>query len=140
MYMEELGEVQRALPGLRDVGFWVAGFGPLVDWVTMPAAIVLLKLGRWARSPAAWLLAAGLRRFGVTRGGSVVLLEAEGEGGATLRLRLQCADAYVLTAAPAVAAILQWSEARRPGLHTQAGFVDPERFVADLPSLGVAVS
>ena len=139
MYLEELGEVQRSLPGLRDVGFWVAGFGPVVDYGAMPAAALLAKAGPWARPPSARLLAWALRRFGATRGGSIVLLEAEGDHGASLRLRLECEDGYVLTAAPPVAAILQWDEARRPGLHAQACFVDPERLVSDLPSLGVAV-
>lgn len=139
MYLEELGEVQRAHPRLLDVGFWVAGFGPLVDWVAMPAAALLLRGGAWARRPASRLIARSLSLGGSTPGPSVVLLEAEGEGGERSSLRLECADPYVLTAAPAVAAVLQWTEARRPGLHTQAGFVDPTRLVLDLPGLGVSV-
>lgn len=140
MFLEELQEVQGARPGVRDVGFWVAGFGPAVDWVAMPAAALLLRTGAWARRPASRLLAWSLSRFGSTRGPSVVLLEAWGQDGRRLGLRLECADAYLLTAAPAVTAVLQWDDARRPGLHTQAGFVDPTRLIQSLPALGVTVT
>ncbi|GMV05626.1 MAG: hypothetical protein AMXMBFR53_19030 [Gemmatimonadota bacterium] len=137
MFMAELEEVQRALPNLRDVEFQVAGFGPLVDWVGMPAALLLQRLG--ADRAASRLLGGALRRFGRGSGPSVVLLEAEGPEGERLDLRLTCGDAYVLTAAPVVAAVRQWEEARRPGLHGQALFLDPERLLEDLPGLGVRV-
>lgn len=137
MFMAELEEVQRALPGLRDVEFQVAGFGPLVDWVGMPAALLLQRLG--ADRAASRLLGGALRRFGRGSGPSVVLLEAEGPEGERLDLRLTCGDAYVLTAAPAVAALIQWHQARRPGVHSQALFLDPERLLEDLPGLGVRV-
>jgi len=138
MFLTELEEVQQTLPGLRNVDFQVAGFGPMVDWVGMPAAAALLKVG--ARRMASRALSFALRRFGRTDGPSVVLLEARDEDGGRLELRLASDDAYVLTAAPVVATLLQWDTARRPGLHSQAGFVDPERLVGHLPTLGVAVT
>ena len=47
---------------------------------------------------------------------------------------------YRLTAAPVVAALMQWDDGRRPGLHSQALFVEPERWLSDLAKLGVEVA
>ena len=56
------------------------------------------------------------------------------------RLRVTHPDAYFITAAPVVAALLQYIDGRRPpGLYTQAAFVEPVRFVEDLRSMGVQV-
>jgi hypothetical protein len=67
-----------------------------------------------------------------------VLLEATAADGRTLALIWSADDGYVLTAAPVVATLLQWDEARRPGVVAQATMVDPERLVDDMEHLGVA--
>lgn len=136
MYLAELAEAHEALPGVRDLGFFVAGFGPLVDYLFLPVASMLTRLGRPGRSLGASLLGFGMRRFGATEGPSRVLLEGRGDGG-SLDLTLSADDAYVLTAAPVVGTLLQWTEARRPGLVCQAMMVDPERLLDDMERLGV---
>ena len=51
-------------------------------------------------------------------------------------------DPYILTAAPAVACLLQVFDGaiRKPGLWRQATLVEPVRFFTDLATLGVHVS
>jgi saccharopine dehydrogenase (NAD+, L-lysine-forming) len=50
-------------------------------------------------------------------------------------------DSYVLTAAPAVACLLQYLDGsiKKPGLWRQATLVDPVRFFEDLARFGVQV-
>ncbi len=138
MYLEELAQAHAALPGLKELGFFVGGFGPVVDYAVMPAAGLLALAGATGRTLGTELLSWGLRTFGSTPGPSVALLEAEGPFEEMLRLSLSTDDAYELTAAPVVALLSQWQEARRPGLSCQAMLGDPERLVRDLEGLGVA--
>jgi len=138
MYLEELGQVRASLPDLAELGFFVAGFGPFVDYAVLPAAGVLAHAGDVGRSLGTELLSWGLRTFGDTAGPSVALLVAEGPSEASLRLSLSTKDAYTLTAAPVAALLMQWESARRPGLSCQAMLGDPERLVRDMGGLGVA--
>jgi hypothetical protein len=140
MHLPELLEVRDAHPELEGLGFFVAGMGPVVDWLVMPVTVLGSRVFPFARNAFADFLGWGLATFADAGRGAAVLLRAEGPEGESLDLRLFHEDAYVLTAAPVVATLLQWSEARAPGLHTQAMFVDAERFVADLPLLGIATS
>lgn len=138
MYLEELAQARAALPSLKELGFFVGGFGPVVDYAVMPAAGLLTLAGAPGRKLGTELLSWGLRTFGTTLGPSVALLEAEGPLEETLRLSLSTADAYALTAAPVAALLMQWDAARRPGLSCQAMLGDPERLVRDMEGLGVA--
>jgi Saccharopine dehydrogenase NADP binding domain len=139
VFLPELLEVRDALPGLEELGFFVAGFGAVADWIVMPVAALGVRVAPKARTALAHFLGWGLSTFGSVGRGSAVVMEAEGSGGERTRLRLFHRDAYILTAAPVVATLRQWVDVRRPGLHTQAGFVDPERLIDDVAGLGVAV-
>jgi hypothetical protein len=139
MHLPELMEVHDAFPDIEDLGFFVAGFGPVADWVVMPMTVLGTRVFPWARTYFADLMAWGLSTFSEGGRGSAVVLRAEGAGGERLAIRLFHEDAYTLTAAPVVATLLRWRDARRPGLHTQAAFVDPGRFLEDIAFLGVTV-
>jgi hypothetical protein len=56
-------------------------------------------------------------------------------------MRISHPDAYLVTAAPTVAAAVQILDgtARRPGVHTQAMLVEPIRFFADQSAMGISV-
>lgn len=139
MFLPELLETRDALPEVEDLGFFVAGFGPVTDYIVMPIAAA----GAWAlpmtRRCWADFLGWGLATFGESGGGSAMLLQAEGADGERLSLRLYHPDAYVLTAAPVAATLLRWEDTRRPGLHTQASFVDPALFLGDLEAMEITV-
>ena len=146
MYLRELEMLPALLPELRECGFYVSGFNPVVDSVVMPLGIAVMKaapdvLGR----PYARLLTWALRRFGRPPYGTVVQTEAEGrdEAGAPLRagLRVTHPDGYRLTAAAAAACLLQWWDGslREPGLHLQALAADSARMLRDLRAMGAGV-
>jgi saccharopine dehydrogenase (NAD+, L-lysine-forming) len=146
LFLEELRELPDAFPTLRETGFFIAGFGWLPDYVTMPIAMLGVKLGpRRVQEWVARLFARSLRWASKPPFVTLLQLEAEGEGeGGEQRrvsLRLSHADGYDFTAIPVLACLLQWLEgsARKPGLTTMANAVEPVRFLADLERLGVEV-
>lgn len=143
MDLAELHDVARDLPGLQDAGFYVGGFGPLVDYLVLPSIWMALKVApHRARRRAGQLLVASLIRTSKPPFGTVLQLDggAPGQPDRTL-MRISHPDAYVMTAAPAVAAVRQMLQRsdRVPGLHRQATYVDTAQFFADLAVAGISV-
>jgi saccharopine dehydrogenase (NAD+, L-lysine-forming) len=143
MGLAEMHQLTDALPGLRDTGFYVGGFNPVVDYAIIPVAMAGMRIAP-ARlgPPLGRLLHWGLVRFSRPPYGTVLQLDGNTPGRrmATL-MRISHPDAYQVTAAPTVAAALQILDgtARRPGAHTQAMLVEPTRFFADQSAMGISV-
>ncbi len=56
------------------------------------------------------------------------------------RLEFTHTDAYLLTAAPVVAGLIQYLDGKmNAGLHFQALTVDPTKFFADLGKMGIEI-
>ena len=112
MYMKEFELLPRQLPSLRDCGFYVSGFNPVVDTTVLPLGMVVMKvspdtLGKPYSRQLAW----ALRRFSRPPYGTVFQVEAGGEiagAAASAGLRVAHPDGYWLTAAAAAACLLQW--------------------------------
>jgi saccharopine dehydrogenase (NAD+, L-lysine-forming) len=152
MALEEMRALPATLPGLVDAGFFVAGFGAVVDRLAIPAASVLLACPG-LEGLAGRLLLAALRRYGSGPAATVVDLDGVGRrDGRTgpittgrIAARLVGGDAYDLTALAAVACIEQYRERRRAGerptgLVTQAGFVAPDAFLDRLATGGARLA
>jgi hypothetical protein len=83
---------------------------------------------------------AALRHLGESGSWAVLQLEGGDASGRTVSLRMRHEDPYELTAIPVAACIAQYADGpRRPGLWTQANYVEPARFLRDVASLGVQV-
>jgi saccharopine dehydrogenase (NAD+, L-lysine-forming) len=143
MGLAEMHQLTDAMSGLRETGFYVGGFNPVVDYAIIPVAMAGMRIAP-ARlgPPLGRLLHWGLIRFSRPPYGTVLQLDgnAPGQREATL-MRISHPDAYLVTAAPTVAAALQILDgsARRPGVHTQAMLVEPTRFFADQSAMGINV-
>lgn len=141
--VDELLDVPNEL-GLRRAGAYVAGFNWFVNYIVMPIGILLAKTRRGLGAQTLGrLLYWGLRTFSREPFGMVVLATAEGtkDGApASFTLRAVHRDPYVMTAAPVVAAILQYLDgAIPPGLHLAGRAVEPNRFVRNLEHLGITL-
>lgn len=141
MGLDEMRAVADALPGLREIGFYVGGFPTVVNYGVIPLVYAGMKVAptRAAR-PLGRLLDVGLRRFSRPPYATFLQLEG-GVAGQPVRplMRLRHDDAYLLTAAPVVAAIRQVLARPRPGVHLQGMLVEPTTFFADLAAMGVEV-
>jgi len=145
MFLEELRPLPDLIPSLRDTGFLVGGFNPVVDWVILPVGMVAARLWPQAalRPMGRWLLW-GLRRFARPPFGTLLKLEASGEkAGRPQRMDVTVyhRDGYFLTAAPVVACLKQVLDgsARRSGLWFQALLAEPGRLLRDMQAMGVEI-
>jgi len=141
MFMEEFRPLPERIPSLRETGFYSAGFGGVVDYLIVPLAFILLAIApNRSRQPIARLVEWGLKQTTRPPYGAVLRMKAQG-AGQVLEMTIFHKDPYVLTAASAVACLLQYLDGslRKPGLWRQATLVEPVRFFEDLMRFGVQV-
>jgi hypothetical protein len=107
MFMEKFRPLPGMITTLKETGFYSAGFGGVVDCVFIPLAFGLLALSpNGSRNLIARLMEWGLKHTTHPPYGAIVQMDARGQGG-SLRMSVAHDDAYVITAAPAVACLLQ---------------------------------
>jgi saccharopine dehydrogenase (NAD+, L-lysine-forming) len=136
MCLEEVRESVRDFPELRSAGFFIAGFGPWVDYGVLPLGLALSRFHVRTASRVVWW---GLRRFASSEEYAALLLQGMTRDGRQISLRVSHHDAYALTAIPAAAAVRQLLAAPRPGVWTQAAFVRPRPFFESMQALGVTI-
>ncbi|WP_159872055.1 MULTISPECIES: saccharopine dehydrogenase NADP-binding domain-containing protein [unclassified Raoultella] len=143
MGLAEMHEITSSYPQLTDAGFWVAGFNPVTDFLAIPLAFVGMRyFPKHLKRPLSRLLQGSLLHF--SRPPYGVVLQLDGKAGVSAEgplMRISHPDAYVVTAAPVVATILQLLDGSisTPGVHLQATIVDIERFFVDLARLGLRI-
>lgn len=147
MPLDEMEALPALVPGLRRTGFFIAGFGPVMDYIVSPAVMALARMPRQVGlGAAAWLLQKSLATFGRAAPpyAITIVLRAEGTRDgqpATATMTLRYHDAYHVTAVPVVACWRQLAEggARRAGVWHQGCLVEPEAFFQDLQANGLHV-
>lgn len=146
MFLEELRSLPKAIPSLNETGFYIAGFNWMADYFIMPIAFTAFKMFREkAKRPMGKLFSWGLKSFSKPPFGAILQLEAKGlkdKKNSFMHMRLAHNDAYVLTAIPVVACLLQYLKGsiRNPGLWLQANLVEPTQFFRDIERLGVGIT
>lgn len=138
MFLEELRELPKNIPSLKDMGFFMAGFNWLSDDIVIPLSFIFPA--QFLGKPLLW----SLRTLSKPPFGSRLLLQAWGEKDGKkgqLQITLFHENAYVLTAVPIVACLLQYLQTtlHRPGVWFQAHFVEPKQFLSDLNRMGIQV-
>ncbi len=145
MPIEEMNSLPAKYPGLQDSGFYVGGFNWFVDWLLFPLIWPLYRLfGKSSVKPLAKVLGWGLRNFSKPPFGTRLKVEASGTRNGehiSHSLMLSHDDGYVFTAIPVVATLLQYLDGswRKPGLWTQAHFVEPKRMLDDMQRMSIVM-
>jgi saccharopine dehydrogenase (NAD+, L-lysine-forming) len=143
MNLEEMRALPNLFPTLRETGFFVGGFGRRIDMAVMPACLLALKLwpGQSNRIGRAFLGA--MKRWAPKTQWAILDLQAKGQRdkqSMQVAMRVADPDAYELTALAVVATLVQYRQTpRRPGLWTQAEFIDPAACFEFLAAHGVHV-
>jgi saccharopine dehydrogenase-like NADP-dependent oxidoreductase len=142
--MPELRRLPELLPGLKNTGFFVAGFNWFADYLVAP--LMMLGSGVASRQTATTLgrlLSWSTKKFAKPPYGTVVQVDAEGQSeGQPVRFRLSLfdEDAYVLTAVPTVAMIKQMlQEELQPGIHLMGLCCDPVELLANIERMGIPI-
>jgi len=144
IFLEEMRDLPREY-GLEEADVQMGGFTSMDTWVTFPLALMLAKIhkGLGAKTLGRFMVWNG-RHFTKPPWLTLFRLEVDGTDGSddemTGSMDVSHADAYVLTAAPVVACLLQVLDGTiEPGLHLQALAVDTPRFFDDLRMMDVDV-
>lgn len=149
MFLEEMKAIPELYPSVSETGFFVGGFNWVVDYLISPIVMLAVKLfPKSAKQPMGQLLFWGLQTFSKPPYGTRLKVEASGVGKDGERLEktllLSLDDAYMLTAIPVVATVMQYlsdtkPSIRQPGLWRQALIVDPHQLLLDMQQMGVSV-
>lgn len=144
MNLEEMKRLPSLFPSLRETGFYVGGFGWVIDMLVMPICMFALHaLPRQSTRIGRFLFFA-LKRW--TPDGQWAFLDMEATGqrnGRKLKMAMRVShqDAYELTALATVGTLVQYHTLpRKRGLWTQAEYVDPEAYFEFLKTRSVHVS
>lgn len=144
MFLEELKTLPANIPGLKETGFYVSGFNPVMDYLILPIVMFGIKIvperlaGIFVK-----MFEFGLR-FNKPPYGVKLVADCKGikDGKShSIQLSISHTDEYVLTAVPVVACLLQYLDEiiKQPGLWFQANVVKSERFFEDMKRMGLAL-
>ncbi len=142
MLLQEQKFLPEMIPTLKETGFYVSGFNPVMDYLILPLILIALKRkSRFFESMAYRLFNFGMK-FSKPPFGVRLIADCQGiKSGQQQRLKfvLEHEDEYFLTAVPTVACLLQLLDGsiRKTGLWFQANAVEPRRFFDDMARMGL---
>ncbi|MCL4530133.1 MAG: saccharopine dehydrogenase NADP-binding domain-containing protein [Chloroflexi bacterium] len=142
MFFEELRGLPEMYPGLKDVGFYMAGGGWLADSLTMLVLLGLKLAPKRGLKPMGKLMWYAMTKLPKPPYRVVLAVEAKGQlNGKPIQVRVRCEheDGYEFTAIPVVAFLMQYGKVRRAGLHMMGHLAEPHQLFDDMQKMGVKV-
>lgn len=143
MHLDEIYTLPPTIPSLNELSFMIGGFNPITNYVIGPILFGGLKLLPMVPD-AVWgnLLAWSTQKFPKPPFGTILQLDAAGEteaGRESIHFAIKHDDAYDFTAIPVVAYLMQLLDGSlsQPGVQYMAMLPEPDRFFADMESMGV---
>lgn len=145
MFFEEIHDLPTLIPTLQETGFYIAGFGWLMDLLVMPFVMLMVKLfPNMMAKPMGNLFAWTWGKISKPPFYIIMKLRAKGKKDgqeSTFETTLFHEDGYWFTAIPVVACLLQYLDdsIRKPGLHWMGQLVVPERLMEDMERMGIEI-
>jgi saccharopine dehydrogenase (NAD+, L-lysine-forming) len=144
MFFEELRDIPKIFPTLKDTGFYISGANWLSDLIVTPLVFVGLKI-----APKRGLRPLGKLMWwamGKAKPPYLVKLKVDAKGkknGSPLEVHASVshADGYELTAIPVVAYLMQYLDgsARKTGVHMMGYAAEPIRLFEDMRKMGADI-
>ncbi|MBL8062382.1 MAG: saccharopine dehydrogenase NADP-binding domain-containing protein [Anaerolineales bacterium] len=144
MFFDELRDIPKMFPTLKEAGFYIAGANWLSDLVVTPLVFIGLKI-----APKRGIRPLGKLMWwamGKTKPPYLVALKAEVKGfrngkPAQVEVRVAHPDGYELTAIPVVAYLRQYLDgtARQNGVYMMGHIAEPVRLFRDMEMMGAEV-
>ncbi len=145
MFFEELRNLPKQIPSLKNTGFYIAGFGWFVDFLVMPFVMLMLKLfPRKMVKPMGSLFVWAWRVSSKPPYYTILKMEANGKKDgkeSKIAVTLKHKDAYWFTVIPVMACLLQYFDGTiyKPGLHWMGQVVEPVRLMEDMERMGIEI-
>ncbi len=146
MMFEEIRNLPELIPSLKETGFFITGFGWIMDWVITPFSMVMVKLFPNAMTKSmGQLFTWAWKQTSKPPFYTIMKLKAIGtkDGKETqLETTLSHEDGYWFTAIPVVACLLQYLDGviQKPGLHWMGQIVEPGQLMNDMEKMGVKIT
>lgn len=144
LQLEEMKELPEKY-NLEETSLYITGFNWFTDYFVFPLATIVKKIFKnlFAGSLTK-LFIWGIRTFSKPPFGVIMKLEAEGlKNGESKKLSviLRHTNAYMFTAIPIVACLLQYIDGTiaKPGLWYMGHIVNPKRLFKDMEKMGVQI-
>jgi saccharopine dehydrogenase (NAD+, L-lysine-forming) len=144
MFFEELRDIPKMYPTLKETGFYISGSNWFTDAVITPIVLIGLKVApKRSIRPLGRLLWWGMMNLSKPPYRLALKVEATGQlNGRQVRVEARCEheDGYELTAIPVVALLMQYNRVRRPGLHMMGHLAEPKQLFKDMECMGVRMT
>lgn len=145
MFFEELRNLPKLYPSLKETGFYISGSNWLADVLITPIVMLGLKIApKRGLRPLGKLMWWGMQQ---SKPPYQVMIAVEAKGlknGIQARVRASVShpDGYELTAIPVVAYLKQYLDgsARKTGLHMMGQLAEPERLFKDMQIMGANIT